>query len=78
MDVCTNGRTPSPEIMNHFSSLFFGWYLGVDQQDSQSSMIQTARHTVPPVAITIRTGNLFCFSKILKEWGQTDGQQAGI
>ena len=25
------GRTPSTEIMNHFSSLCFGWCLGVDQ-----------------------------------------------
>ena len=26
------GRTPSPEIMNHFSSLCFGLCLGVDQK----------------------------------------------
>ena len=25
------GRTPSPEIMHHFSILWFGWCLGVDQ-----------------------------------------------
>ena len=30
--VCTYGRTPSTEIMNHFSSLCFGWCLGVDQK----------------------------------------------
>ena len=27
----TDGRTPSPEIMNHFSSLCFRLCLGVDQ-----------------------------------------------
>ena len=26
--ICTDGRTPSPEIMNHFSSLCFGLCLG--------------------------------------------------
>ena len=29
---CTYVRTPSPEIMNHFASLWFGLCFGVDQQ----------------------------------------------
>ena len=33
------GRTPSPEIMNHFSSLCFGLCLGVDQFNKSISIL---------------------------------------
>ena len=68
------GRTPSPEIMNHFSSLGFVWCLGVDQLNTEViNGILDQSHIFPALVDIIVILKFVCFST-----GYTNGRTTYI